>query len=167
MIYTGATDPICNDVNRFVSFDSKSKRTTIKTGAGNVAVNATGTVILNILRSDGSINNVTLSDVLYAPGMPVSIVSHSKMRAKGYYYHGRTEKIMTTDDKRETAYAPEINGVPNVLLATNKTSNSTKPNRLDGNNVTSTNNKRSQAGGNNKRSQARGDNNNNNRSNPR
>lgn len=52
--------------------------------------------------------------------MFVSIISHSKIRQKGIYYHGWDKKIYRKSDKREIAYAPEINGIPNLLQARNE-----------------------------------------------
>ena len=46
------------------------------------------TIKLAILRRDGAINTLTLPGVLYAPDMFLSCISHSKIRAKGYFYHG-------------------------------------------------------------------------------
>jgi hypothetical protein len=50
--------------------------------------------------------------------MFVSIIFHSKIRQKGFYYHGWDEKIYRKSDAREIAYTPEINGIPNLLEAT-------------------------------------------------
>ena len=68
-------------------FESSTTKTAIKTRASNVAVKATSTIRLRVLIADSIINNVTLSRVLYALGMFISIVSYSKIRAKGYYYY--------------------------------------------------------------------------------
>jgi len=49
--------------------------------------------------------------------MFVSIISHSKIRQKGIYYHGWDEKIYRKSDTCEIAYTPEIDGIPNFLQA--------------------------------------------------
>jgi hypothetical protein len=53
----------------------------------------TGTIKLSLLCANGTIHEATFSNVLYAPDMFVSIISHSKIREKGFYYHGWDEKI--------------------------------------------------------------------------
>ncbi|KAH6139755.1 hypothetical protein HBI37_225470 [Parastagonospora nodorum] len=60
------------------------------------------------------INALTLSGVLYAPDMFVSL-SHSMVRAKGCYCHGWREKLYRAADDLELAYTPDIDGVPNLL----------------------------------------------------
>ncbi|KAI2478963.1 hypothetical protein Ptr902_09929 [Pyrenophora tritici-repentis] len=63
IVDTGATDHICNDYAKFIKFDSKPTCAYIRTGAGLVKVNATGTIKMGILCVDGNINNVTFSNV--------------------------------------------------------------------------------------------------------
>jgi hypothetical protein len=120
ILNTGATDHICNNYNRFVSWDTPGRRTVIKTGAGNVKVCVTGTIKMAVLCADGSINTITFNGVLYAPNMFLSIISHSKVRAKGCYWHGWDEKIYRKSDKLELAYTPKIDGVPNILQVANE-----------------------------------------------
>lgn len=88
IIDTGATNHICNNYNRFISFENESTCLAIKTRAGIVQVKATGTIELCVLQGNSVINVVRFSKVLYAPDMFVSIISHSKIRQKGLYYHG-------------------------------------------------------------------------------
>lgn len=80
-----------------------------------VKVQGSGTIKLAVLRADGDINTLTFSGVLYAPDMFVSIISHSKVRAKGCYWHGWKEKLYRAADDLELAYTPDIDGVPNLL----------------------------------------------------
>lgn len=115
IIDTGATDHICNNYDRFITFERESTCSAIKTGAGIVQVKATGTIELSVLQSNGVVNVVRFSKVLYAPDMFVSIISHSKIRQKGIYYHGWDEKIYRKSDTCEIAYTPEIDGIPNFL----------------------------------------------------
>jgi len=117
---TGASDHICNNRDRFISFDPPCRRTVIKTGGGKVGVKATGTIKLAVLRGDGAINTLTLTGVLYAPDMFLSCISHSKIRAKGYFYHGWDERIYAHPSLVEAAYTPEIDGVPNLLHVENE-----------------------------------------------
>ena len=120
---TGASDHICNNHDRFISFDPPIRRTVIKTGGGRVKVKATGTIKLAVLRGDGAINTLTLTGVLYAPDMFLSCVAHSKIRAKGYYYHGWDERVYAHPSLAEVAYTPEIDGVPNFLHVKNEDDN--------------------------------------------
>jgi hypothetical protein len=53
----------------------------------------TGSIAIELLCADSTINRVKFSDVLYALDMFVLIILHSKIRAKGLYYHGWHEKI--------------------------------------------------------------------------
>ena len=47
-------------------------------------------------------------------------VSHSKIRAKGYFYHGWNERVYAHPSLAEAAYTPEIDGVPNFLPVENE-----------------------------------------------
>jgi hypothetical protein len=80
-----------------------------------VEVQASGTIKLAVLRADGGINALTFSNVLYAPEMFLSIISYSKVRAKGCYSHGWREKLYRAADDLELACTPDIDGVPNLL----------------------------------------------------
>jgi hypothetical protein len=120
IVDTGSTNHICIDFDKFVDFQPSTTRSGIRTGAGIVKVKATGTIELFLLQADGKINAVRFTEVLYAPDMFVSIISHSKIRQKGFYYHGWDEKIYRKSDAREIAYTPEINGIPNLLEAKTK-----------------------------------------------
>jgi hypothetical protein len=117
---TGASNHICNNSDRFISFDPPYRQTVIKTGGGRVKVEATGTIKLAVLRGDGAINTLTLTGVLYAPDMFLSCVAHSKIRAKGYYYHGWDKRVYAHPSLAEVAYTPEIDGVPNFLHVENE-----------------------------------------------
>jgi hypothetical protein len=112
---TGASDHICNNYDRFSSFDIPHRRTVIKTGGGKINVKATGTINLAVHRVDGAINTLTLNGVLYASDLFLSCVAHSKIRAKGYFYHGWDDRVYAHLSLAEVAYTPEIDGVPNFL----------------------------------------------------
>jgi hypothetical protein len=58
-----------------------------------VKVISTGSIAIDLLCANSTINYTKFSDVLYALDMFVSIISHSKIRAKGLYYHGWHEKL--------------------------------------------------------------------------
>jgi hypothetical protein len=120
IVDTGATDHICNDLSKFVEWKKTPTRSGIKTGAGVVAVLGTSSITLNLLCVDGTINHVTFSNVLYAPDMFVSIISHSQIRDKGLYYHDWEEKLLRHSDGLELAYTPEIDSIPNILQASNE-----------------------------------------------
>jgi hypothetical protein len=117
IVNTGATDYICNDLSKFTEWRQTPTRTGIKTSAGVVKVLGTSTIKLSLLYANGTIHEATFSNVLYAPDMFVSIISHSKIREKGFYYHGWDEKIYQYSDGLELAYTPEIDGIPNILTA--------------------------------------------------
>jgi hypothetical protein len=92
----------------------------IKTGGGKVKVKATSTIKLAVLRGDGAINTLTLPSVLYAPDMFLLCIAHSKIWAKGYFYHGWDERVYAHLSLAEAAYTPEIDGVPNFLHVENE-----------------------------------------------
>jgi hypothetical protein len=117
IVDTGATNHICNDLSKFIKWRQTTTCSGIKTGAGVLQVLGTGSIEMDLLCSDGKINTTKFSDVLYAPDMFVSIISHSKIRSKGLYYHGWDEKIYRQQDQLELAYTPEIDGIPNILQA--------------------------------------------------
>jgi transposase InsO family protein len=113
---TGATNHICNNKDKFILIEPYSQSDGIQTGAGITAIQGIGTIQMNIVRSTGDVIKATFSNVLYAPGMFLSVLSHSKLRAKGLYFHGRDEKLYTNDEE-EIAFTPEIDGIPNFLEA--------------------------------------------------
>lgn len=116
---TGATDHICNQRQKFIKL-VPTNCPGIRTGGGIARVEGIGTIALKILRSDGAINNVTFSGVLYSPDMFVSVLSHTRLREKGLYYHGWEEKIIQKSTNDEIAFCPEIDGIPNFLEASNR-----------------------------------------------
>jgi hypothetical protein len=52
--------------------------------------------------------------------MFLSCIAHSKIRAKGYYYHGWDERVYAHPSLAEVAYTPKIDGVPNFLHVENE-----------------------------------------------
>jgi hypothetical protein len=84
-----------------------------------VQVLGTGSTRMDLC-SDGTINVTKFGDVLYSLDMFVSIISHSKIRSKGLYYHGWNEKIYQQQDQLELVYTPEIDGILNILQAKDK-----------------------------------------------
>jgi hypothetical protein len=77
IVNTSATDYICNNYAKFIKFNPKPTCAYICTGASPVKVNATSTIRIGILCANGNINNVTFSNILYAPAMFMLIISHS------------------------------------------------------------------------------------------
>jgi hypothetical protein len=120
ILNTSASDHICNNHDRFISFDPPRRRTVIKTGSGKIEVKATSTIKLAVLRGDSAINALTLPSVLYAPDMFLLCISHSKIRAKGYFYYGWDERVYAYLNLAEAAYTLEIDGVPNFLHVKNE-----------------------------------------------
>ncbi|KAI1663692.1 hypothetical protein L13192_12381 [Pyrenophora tritici-repentis] len=49
--------------------------------------------------------------------MFVSVLSHSKLRAKNLYYHGWDSKLYLMPSQQEIAFTPEIDKIPTLLLA--------------------------------------------------
>jgi uncharacterized protein YutD len=68
-----------------------------------VKVIGTGSIAIDLLCADRTINCTRFSDVLYALDMFVLIISHSKIRAKGLYYHSWHEKLYRQQDEQEIA----------------------------------------------------------------
>jgi hypothetical protein len=88
IVETGTTNHICNDLSKFSEWRQTPTCSGIKTGAGVVQVLGTGSIRMDLLCSDSTINVTKFSNVLYLPDMFVSIISYSKIRSKGLYYHG-------------------------------------------------------------------------------
>jgi hypothetical protein len=82
IVDTGSTNHTCNDFDKFIDFQPSTTRSGIRTGAGIVKIKATGTIELSVLQADGEINAVCFTEVLYAPDMFVSIISHFKIHQK-------------------------------------------------------------------------------------
>jgi hypothetical protein len=118
---TGSSDHICNDYSKFISFSHDPNfHAVIDTGAGPIVANRKGTIEITVLTSNGSLHRIQFTNVLYAPDMFVSVMSHSMLREKNLYYHGWDEKLYKDPDKRKIAYTPEIDRIPTFLLADNE-----------------------------------------------
>ncbi|KAI0603887.1 hypothetical protein TUN205_11867 [Pyrenophora tritici-repentis] len=50
--------------------------------------------------------------------MFVSVLSHSKLRAKNLYYHGWDSKLYLMPSQQEIAFTPEIDKIPTLLANT-------------------------------------------------
>jgi hypothetical protein len=121
IIDTGSSDHICNNYSKFISFNNNpSFHAVIDTGAGPIIANCKGTIEITVLTSNSSLHRVQFTNVLYAPDMFVSVLSHSMLQEKNLYYHGWDEKLYRSPDKREIAYTPEINRIPTFLLTDNE-----------------------------------------------
>jgi hypothetical protein len=118
---TGSDSHVFNNRAKFVSLNLVSGASGIRTGAGMVPIEGVGTVKLSMAKADGSVQRVRLTDVVYCKSFFLNVISHSKLRSKGLFYHGWDQKIYIQDsnkkDIHEVAYCPTINGIPHVLEA--------------------------------------------------
>ncbi|KAI0603583.1 hypothetical protein TUN205_12217, partial [Pyrenophora tritici-repentis] len=109
-------DHICNDRSKFQILHDTAPAT-INTGAGPITAKQVGTIQITVVTSEGVLNKVSFTNVLYAPDMFVSVLSHSKLRAKNLYYHGWDSKLYLMPSQQEIAFTPEIDKIPTLLLA--------------------------------------------------
>ncbi|KAI0568643.1 rve domain-containing protein, partial [Pyrenophora tritici-repentis] len=116
IIDTGSSDHICNDRSKFQILHDTAPAT-INTGAGPITAKQVGTIQITVVTSEGVLNKVSFTNVLYAPDMFVSVLSHSKLRAKNLYYHGWDNKLYLMPSQQEIAFTPEIDKIPTLLLA--------------------------------------------------
>ncbi|KAF7443618.1 RVT-2 domain containing protein [Pyrenophora tritici-repentis] len=116
IIDTGSSDHICNDRSKFQILHDTAPAT-INTGAGPITAKQVGTIQITVVTSEGVLNKVSFTNVLYAPDMFVSVLSHSKLRAKNLYYHGWDSKLYLMPSQQEIAFTPEIDKIPTLLLA--------------------------------------------------
>ncbi|KAG9375879.1 hypothetical protein A1F94_013623 [Pyrenophora tritici-repentis] len=116
IIDTGSSDHICNDRSKFQILHDTAPAT-INTGAGPITAKQVGTIQITVVTSEGVLNKVSFTNVLYAPDMLVSVLSHSKLRAKNLYYHGWDSKLYLMPSQQEIAFTPEIDKIPTLLLA--------------------------------------------------
>ncbi|KAG9384233.1 hypothetical protein A1F94_006144 [Pyrenophora tritici-repentis] len=116
IIDTGSSDHICNDRNKFQILHDTAPAI-INTGAGPITAKQVGTIQITVVTSEGVLNKVSFTNVLYAPDMFVSVLSHSKLRAKNLYYHGWDNKLYLMPSQQEIAFTPEIDKIPTLLLA--------------------------------------------------
>jgi hypothetical protein len=118
---TGSSDHICNGYSKFISFGNDPNfHAVINTGAGPIIVTRKGTIEITVLTSNSSLHRIQFTNVLYAPDMFVSVMSHAMLREKHLYYHGWDEKLYKNPDNLEIAYTPEIDRIPTFLLANNE-----------------------------------------------
>ncbi|KAF7568939.1 hypothetical protein PtrM4_113540 [Pyrenophora tritici-repentis] len=116
IIDTGSSDHICNDRSKFQILHDTAPAT-INTGAGPITAKQVGTIQITVVTSEGVLNKVSFTNVLYAPDMFVSVLSHSKLRAKNLYYHGWDSKLYLMPSQQEIAFTPEVDKIPTLLLA--------------------------------------------------
>lgn len=71
----GASVHITNDINSFFRYRIIPNMSTVSTGGGPVRPTGIGYIKLRLLRSDDSVNEVLLENVLYMPTFPVNLYS--------------------------------------------------------------------------------------------
>jgi hypothetical protein len=76
-----------------------------------------GTVCLEIVKYNGTTEEVHLKDALHCPDFATNVISQAPFKRHGIYYHSGLDKLFTKDGD-ELAYLPEIDGIPNFLVLT-------------------------------------------------
>ena len=142
---SGADGHIANNLACFDTFTPDTR--TIDTADRPSKALGSGTVNLRLLRSDGTIRNVTLTDVTYIPKCPVNLFGARKLikEQKGYILLGQLmlrtpsgdEEICALDENLFLRQAPaaEVTQVQlsqvNALLMARKPDDQKKPKALD------------------------------------
>ncbi|KAG9379356.1 hypothetical protein A1F94_009712 [Pyrenophora tritici-repentis] len=104
IIDTGSSDHICNDRSKFQILHDTAPAT-INTGAGPITAKQVGTIQITVVTSEGVLNKVSFTNVLYAPDI------------ENLYYHGWDSKLYLMPSQQEIAFTPEIDKIPTLLLA--------------------------------------------------
>lgn len=90
---SGATNHVCNDRRRFITF--MKHRITLQTGDTSAQVVGRGTVQLTGRNPEtGEARTITLTDALYAPDFHVSLVSYGKLKRKGVHWCQDTDTLL-------------------------------------------------------------------------
>jgi hypothetical protein len=87
---------------------------------GSTSTLGVGTVCLEVIKYDGTTEEIYLKDVLHCPDFATNVVSQAPFKRHGVYYHSGMDKLFTKSGN-ELAYLPEIDGIPNFLVVTNST----------------------------------------------
>jgi hypothetical protein len=75
-------------------------------------------VKLEVVKADGTTEEIFLKDVLYCPNFATNVISQAPFKRAGVYYYLGKDALFTRHDD-ELAYLPKIDGIPNFLVVTN------------------------------------------------
>ena len=79
---TGASSHFCNDRTLFDTFTASHHVVRVAAGKSFAAL-GTGTIVINFKRPDGTVQTVTLRDVVYVPEMYGNLLSLGRLAARG------------------------------------------------------------------------------------
>jgi hypothetical protein len=80
---SAATNHICQSKENFVTYSAESLSSITVGGSNAVKVSGRGSIRIEFLLSDGSINEVLLTNVLYVPDFGTNLVSATALMSKG------------------------------------------------------------------------------------
>jgi hypothetical protein len=114
---TAANRHVFNNRSRFTKYTPITARD-VHGSTGSTTAKGVGTACLSVVKSDGTVQEIHLTNVLYCPNFATNVISQAPFKRKGAWYHSGKDKLYTVSDE-ELAYLPEIDGIPNLLIVTN------------------------------------------------
>jgi hypothetical protein len=89
---TGSNVHVCNDLSLFINFTTVHNER-LATGNGDANIDGKGTVLIECLGGDGSWRSLELKDCLYAPHVPLNLLSGTKIVGSGGSYSPKLDWI--------------------------------------------------------------------------
>lgn len=110
IVDSGSSVHVCNDKNAFMELDESVKKELVVANGKIVATAGIGKIKLKVSNGSG-MQNITVEEVLYVPGMAGSLLSVKKLTEKGCSVEFSSTGCKVTKDNRIIIVAGQSEGV--------------------------------------------------------
>jgi hypothetical protein len=115
---TAANRHVFNDRSKFTSL-VHTNNNNIHGSTSSTAAKGKGMVHMQVVKLDGGTEHLQLNNALYCPDFATNVISQVPFKRKRSWYHSGKDKLYTATNS-ELAYLPEIDGIPNFLVVTDR-----------------------------------------------
>lgn len=112
---TGANAHVCIARSDFFHYTAMASLPGVQTGGAICVSIGYGSVRRTVVRSDGSTYTFDLHNVLHSPDFFTNVISHTRMKEGGAYYHGFDDTVRLCSTHEEIAMTPVIDGLNTFL----------------------------------------------------
>jgi Pol polyprotein len=95
IVYSSATVPICNDLQRMTEMRPVKKR--LYAGDQVIEVTRVGTMVVNFTDEEGKERVFTALDAYYVPRFHTNCISENRLRRKGFWLRGLDDTLRHGD----------------------------------------------------------------------
>jgi hypothetical protein len=111
---TGSNVHVCNDLSLFININTNHSHR-LATGNGDADIGGIGTVLIECLRGDGIWHALELKDCIYAPHVPLNLLSGTKIVGSGGYYSPKLDWVHWPG-REKFINLQLINGLPHAKI---------------------------------------------------